>query len=357
MGTETRTEIRDNNIRVLVTGAYGFLGRYTVVELLNNGYTVVAYGRNMQKLLALKDNITEQFKSNGKELRASKLILYIGDFTDYENIQKATRRVDYVVHAGALSTVWGFRKNFMNTNVKGTMNVVKACNKNGIKRIIYISSPSIYCTDRDMFNIKEEDARVDNKLSYYIESKIQSEHAFVHCKVPYTIFRPRGLFGTGDTSIVPRLLKANDTIGIPLFNNGNNVVDITCVENVAYAIRLAIEAKGIGSETYNLTNGEPTSFKDLVEALFKGIGRQPKYLKLSIGLMKGVGGLMESVYRVLGMYDSEPALTKYTIYTLAYSQTLNIDKVKRDLGYKPILSLGDGVKRYIDYLNESQQGK
>lgn len=347
-------ETKSNN-RVLVTGAYGFLGKYIVLELLKHGYRVIAYGRSMKKLLNLRQSIADQLESEETTLDTSKLtsklILYIGDFTNYRSIKKAVHGVNYVVHAGALSTVWGARDDFMETNVRGTINVIKACNASSdtVRRLIYISSPSIYCTNKDQFDIEESEAPSTNHLSYYIESKLRSESKFNHCTIPYTILRPRGLFGIGDSSIVPRIIKSNNTIGIPLFNGGTNKVDITCVENVAHAIRLSIESPNKKSETYNVTNGEPREFKKIVEQFMAGIEQKPKYLKINIKLMEKAATIIESVYRALHIYDTEPAITKYTIYTLGYSQTLNIDKIKDDIGYEPIISLDEGIKKYVEH--------
>ena len=118
--------------RVLVTGAYGFLGRYVVRELLAHGYEVVAFGRKRDKLEALR--------ADGAEAAE----LFVGDFCRQEDITAATKGVDFVIHAGALSTVWGKRSDFMETNVRGTQRVVRACKQNKVKRLVFVSSPSIY---------------------------------------------------------------------------------------------------------------------------------------------------------------------------------------------------------------------
>ena len=84
-----------------------------------------------------------------------------------------------------------------------------------------------------------------------------AENIIKSSKLNYMIIRPRGLFGVGDTSIIPRLLELNKKIGIPLFVEGKQKVDITCVENVAYALRLALENNQYSREIYNITNDEP----------------------------------------------------------------------------------------------------
>ena len=319
--------------KVLVTGATGFLGKYLIEELLNNDYEVVAQGRKENVLSDIKE------KYNAQILKCS-----------LDEIKNVELKVDYVIHAAALSTVWGKWEDFYNSNVVGTENVIDFCKKNNVKRLVYVSSPSIYSAKCDRLNIKEEDFDKNNKLNYYIKSKILAENlinSIEDDKLEKVIIRPRGLFGIGDTSIIPRLIKANRKIGIPLFNDGKNIVDITCVENVALALRLAIESKNAVGNTYNITNGEPREFKNILEELFEQINEPPKYLKISLNLMYGVSSIIEFIYKLFHIYK-EPMITKYNICTLGYSQTLNIKKAKKDLNYIPKMTLSEGIKKYAE---------
>ena len=319
--------------KVLVTGATGFLGKYLIEELLNNDYEVVAQGRKENVLRDIKE------KYNAQILKCS-----------LDEIKNVELKVDYVIHAAALSTVWGKWEDFYNSNVVGTENVIDFCKKNNVKRLVYVSSPSIYSAKCDRLNIKEEDFDKNNKLNYYIKSKILAENlinSIEDDKLEKVIIRPRGLFGIGDTSIIPRLIKANRKIGIPLFNDGKNIVDITCVENVALALRLAIESKNAVGNTYNITNGEPREFKNILEELFEQINEPPKYLKISLNLMYGVSSIIEFIYKLFHIYK-EPMITKYNICTLGYSQTLNIKKAKKDLNYIPKMTLSEGIKKYAE---------
>ena len=253
---------------VLVTGATGFLGKYLIEELLNNDYEVVAQGRKENVLSDIKE------KYNVKILKCS-----------LDEIKNVELKVDYVIHAAALSTVWGKWEDFYNSNVIGTENVIDFCKKNNVKRLVYVSSPSIYSAKYDRLNIKEDDFDKNNQLNFYIKSKILAENlinSIEDDKLEKVIIRPRGLFGIGDTSIIPRLINANRKIGIPLFNDGKNIVDITCVENVALALRLAIESENAVGRTYNITNGEPREFKNILEELFEQINEPPKYLKINL---------------------------------------------------------------------------
>jgi len=323
--------------RILVTGPYGFLGRYVIDELLNHGYLVCAFGRNPQKLGSIK--------RPGMEL-------CFGDFCNPDDDFRATEGVDCVLHCGALSTVWGRREDFIETNVRGTMRLIEAARQHGVRRFVYVSSPSVYAGKMDRTNIKEEDFDPNNKLNYYIESKIMAEQQLAKFEgIEVVIVRPRGLFGVGDTSIIPRLIKANQKIGVPLFNGGQNLVDITCVENVALALRLCIESPVAAGKTYNITNGEPQPFRDILERLFQQIGVKPRYLNVPLSVVYGYSCLVELVYKALHIYK-EPTLTRYNVCTLGYSQTLDITRAQRDLNYQPLITLNQGIEHYANDYNK-----
>ncbi|EID25545.1 3-beta hydroxysteroid dehydrogenase/isomerase family protein [Streptococcus oralis SK1074] len=321
--------------KVLVTGATGFLGKYVVEELSQSGYQVRAFGRN---------------RKMGQSLETFTVAFFQGDLTKQEDLAQACQEMDMVVHAGALSTVWGPWEDFYQTNVLGTKYVLDACREAGIQRLVYVSSPSIYAAPRDQLAIKESDAPQENNLNNYIRSKLASEKLFKdYPDVPSIILRPRGLFGIGDTSILPRVLKLSQKIGIPLIGDGRQLMDMTCVENVALAIRLALEAPQASGEVYNITNGEPRAFKDLIEETLRGLGYPITYRKVPAPLISVIASSLEFLYQTLKL-KGEPALTRYTYYLLRYSQTLDISKAELDLGYRPQISISEGIEQYVqDY--------
>ena len=320
---------------VLVTGATGFLGKYVVDELVQHGYQVRAFGRNSKV---------------GRSLENSSVSFFQGDLTKADDVLEACKGMDLVVHAGALSTVWGPWEDFYQANVLGTKYVLEACRQTGIQRLVYISSPSIYAAPKDQLAIKESDAPEENNLNNYIRSKLASEKLFKdYPDVPIIILRPRGLFGIGDTSILPRVINLSQKIGIPLIGDGRQLMDMTCVENVALAIRLAIEAPEAKGEVYNITNGEPRAFRDLLEESLTGLDYPIKYRKIPAFLLSVIATSLEFLYKTLNL-KGEPALTRYTYYLLRYSQTLDISKAEKELGYHPKISISEGIEQYVkDY--------
>ena len=328
--------------KVLVTGATGFLGEY-LIRRLTNQYEVYALGRNLER---------------GKVLEQLGSVFCHGDFTDEEQCRPYFSGMDYVIHAGAMSTPWGEWRDFYRTNVSATAVVCRLCLENQVRRLIYISSPSIYTGKQDRYQIREEQYDRKNDLNGYIKSKILAEREILRYEkqgLETVTLRPRGLVGIGDTSLVPRLLRANGRTGIPLFNQGRNQVDLTSVENVALACELALTAPGVSGQVFNITNGEPIAFRELLEAFLAAAGEKPKYLELPFELVYAIAGGLEKVYRLLSL-PGEPPLTRYTVCTLGFAQTMDISKAEKMLGYQPEKRLKDSVAEYGQWWRQQKAG-
>ena len=155
-------------MKVLVTGATGFLGKYVVKELVTEGYFVRAFGRN---------------EAVGQSLVSDQVEFFKGDLSSKQAVEEACKGVEMVVHAGALSTVWGPWESFYQANVLGTQHVLEACRTNKIRRLVYVSSPSIYAAPKDQIDIKEEDAPAENHLNNYssfLLTRMFQASSFVH---------------------------------------------------------------------------------------------------------------------------------------------------------------------------------
>lgn len=316
---------------VLVTGATGFLGTYIIKELQEAGYTVAAFGRNTQV---------------GEQLRRQGVRFISGDLTCYEDVLQACQGMEAVIHAGALSTLWGKWEDFYQTNVRGTEHVLKACQHHQVQRLVHISSPSIYAAPCHQLQIKETESPQTNSLNYYIKSKLLAEAKVTQSPhLPWVILRPRGLFGLGDTSLFPRILKMSQTRGIPLVEGGQQLVDMTCVENAALACRLAMEQAAAIHQIYNISNGEPYPFKDLLDWTLDALHLPKRYRAVNGQLLQGLARILEGVYKLFRI-SKEPPLTRYTSYLLCYSQTLDISKAQKELGYSPLIHIKEGIQRY-----------
>jgi nucleoside-diphosphate-sugar epimerase len=324
--------------RVLVTGASGFLGGYVVPELQRHGYEVFAAGRNEQALARVVDD-RHRILGDLASLRARDL------------------PVDAVIHCAALSTPWGPWKHFREVNVDGTGHVVEFAHRNQVRRVVHVSSPSVYAAPRDRIGIREPDVDRSNRLNGYIRSKIAAEDLLLEALDGGTIgelviVRPRGLIGVGDPSLVPRLLDVHARIGAPIFDGGDNLIDVTAVENVASALRSAVTRGDPAGGVYNITNDDPRRFRELLTILLERMGETPRFRPMNRRAAWTLASALEGVCAVLPGRP-EPPLTRYTLSTIAYSQTLDITRAKAELGYHPEVSLDDALASVAAHLKAS----
>ena len=323
--------------KVLVTGAYGLLGSHAVRELIRNGYHVRAFGRDEGKLRKL-----------AAEYESSQIEVFCGDFCNAAEIEKACDGIDYVVHCGALLKGWGRRSEYIRTNVDGTKNVLDACEKHNVKRLVHTSSPSAHALKNNL-NITEEDQNKNNRLNYYIESKLMAEELVSgQDRVPYSMIRPRGITGIGDKNMLPVLINVNRQIGIPLFQKGKVLVDLVCAENAALALRLCMEKEEALGQAYNITNGEPKPVTELAEEMFTALGTKARYIRLPFMPVYAAAGILETVWKLLRIYDKAPPLTRMNVCTLGRSQIFSIEKARKELGYEPKVSLSEMIRKYAE---------
>lgn len=317
---------------VLVTGAGGFLGGYVVREFRAHHIPVLASGRNADALARV---------AAPEETLVSSLA----------ELPDAASEVDAVVHCAALSSPWGRPRDFITANVEGTAAALRFAEKGGARRFVFVSSPSVYAAARDRIGIREEEVDPDNRLNDYIRSKLAAEALLREAQRTgrireLVILRPRGLIGAGDPSLVPRLLAVHRRIGVPLFDDGRNLVDVTAVENVASALRLALSEGDPAGGVYNISNGEPRPFRELLEGLLSRLGETARFRRLSRRGAWTLAAALEGICRVLPTRP-EPPLTRYTLSTIAYAQTLDISRARAELGYAPEVSLHDALDRAV----------
>lgn len=320
----------------LVTGASGFLGGHVVRDLRAHGYAVTAAGR---RAAALPEGAT-----------------FVGDLDD---LARFDLPVDVVVHCAALSSPWGRWSEFEHANVTGTARAYEYARRVGARRFVHVSSPGIYAAPRDRLAIREHEVDPSRPMNHYIRSKLhaeallraasdrsdRSDRSDPSDRPEVVVLRPRGIIGPGDPALVPRLLRVHERVGVPLMHGGRGLVDLTAVENVALAVRLAAEAPEAAGRAFNITNGDPRPFVELLDQLLTGLGLPLRHRRLPAGVVYGVAGALEAVCGVLPGRP-EPPVTRYTVSTITHSQTLDITRAREVLGYEPAVTLDDSLASY-----------
>ncbi len=321
--------------KVLVTGGTGFLGQKLALRLHSLGQDVTILGRNL---------------IIGDRLQKLGLKFIPVDITNSDAILSAISGQEDVFHCAALSSPWGREEEFYTTNVIGTRNIIQACLTHRVRRLIHVSSSAVYFNLSHRFNIKETDDLAEYPIHPYVKTKQLAEQEInigFQQGLPVISIRPRGIFGPGDTVIFPRLLKVSETTGIPLINGGKAILDMTYIDNVVDALLLCQTAPDqVLGEYFNITNGEPTELFNLLQILSKKLNISLKFKPLPYLIAYTLATGMEWFYQSF-LPGREPALTRYTLGLLAFSQTLDITSAKVKLGYQPQISIKQGLDEFV----------
>lgn len=320
----------------VVTGATGCLGLNLTKRLVEEGHEVIALGRNLQ----LGDMI--------KKMGATFIPL---DLNDLNALSLISQNANLIFHCAALSSPWGKYKDFYQANVMGTQHVVAATPSDA--RLVHVSTPSIYFDFTEKHNIKENSPLPSKPVNYYVQTKLIAESivdkARVERQLDVITLRPRGIFGPYDRAIFPRLLKAERSGVLPIIGSGDHLIDITFVENVVESMILAALAdKHCSGKKYNITNDEPRTFIDILSMIFSALKKPLKTKSIPYARAQSLAKFLEFFHRMFHL-KTEPRITTYGVGVLALGQTLNIDEAKRDLGYKPICSIDEGIKKFADW--------
>jgi UDP-glucuronate 4-epimerase len=316
-------------MRVLLTGAAGFIGSHLAERLCGRGDRVTGF-----------DNFDPFYPREVKELNVAGLRarrdfeLVEGDLTDPHDVNQAfavAGEVDTVVHLAALAGVRPSIANpgrCWNVNVNGTLHLLHACRERGVKRIVFASSSSVYGLDSDM-PFSEFDP-CGHPMSPYAATKRAGElMAFNHhhlygasvtCLRFFTVYGPRQ---RPDLAIhkFTRLIAAGQPIEV--FGDGTTSRDYTWIDDILDGVVAAIDQQSREPRTayriYNLGGSRPTTLRELVDRISSALGKPA----------------------VIEWKPEEPGDMKHTL--------ADVDLAQGDLGYSPKVSIDAGIPCFVDW--------
>ena len=313
-------------MRLLLTGSNGFVGGRIAERAMSRGHQVIGVGR-----AATPTNPVTDYRRHDL---AAPLAL--------------SERVDAVVHCAALAVPWAAPAAFESANRDGTRNVVDWCHANGQPPLVYISSSSVFYRNADQLDLTEDSPipADEQQLTAYSRTKRAGELLTIGYRGPWTIMRPRAVFGPGDTVLLPRIIDAARRGRLPVLErrDGRRVVcDLIYVDNVAHYVLAAVEQGVTG--TYNLTNGEPIELYSFLFDALDRLGCPRPTRRVPIGVAMGVARAMETVSAVFAGYR-EPPITRFGVSVFAYSKTFDVSRCRAALGPPPVC-LAEGVERLV----------
>jgi UDP-glucose 4-epimerase len=303
---------------VLVTGGAGFIGSNLVRALLEHGDDV-----------RVLDNFATGSRSN---LDGLDVEIVEGELRSYERVHNAVRRTEVVYHLGALGSVPRSVQDPLTSsavNIEGTLNVLLAARDEGVRRVVYSSSTSVYGSSARLPTTEESPT---DPISPYAVTKLSAERycisfSRVYAPLETVVLRYFNVFGERQSpysqyaAVVPRFVTAIDAgEPIDIHGDGEQSRDFTYVGNVVEATIRAGEVDGVNGEIINIAGGAPASVNQIAEMIGAILGKpvQKRHLPTRPGDIR----------------DSWAALSK----------------AESMLGYRPQVGLEEGLRRTIEFL-------
>ena len=309
--------------KVLVTGAGGFIPSHLVEALLNAGAEVRGFVR---------------YNSRGDAgfLKAvqncDQMMIVAGDLRDYDAVDKAVRGMDVVFHLGALISIpysYFHPVEVVETNVNGTLNVLMACRKYSVEKVVHTSTSEVYGT---AITVPINERHPLQGQSPYSASKIGAdklaESFFCAYSVPVVTVRPFNTYGPRQSSraVIPTIISQALRRDVIRLGNLEAKRDFTYVADTVRGFMLAAEAEGVLGEVFNLGTGAEVAIGQLADLIIRIVNR--------------------SVRIELDPNRIRPA--KSEVQRLLSDNTL----AQQSIGWEPEVSLEQGLRRTIEWIEK-----
>lgn len=331
-------------MKILVTGATGFIGSHLVERLVKEKYNVRTLVRNEKK-----EN-SENRKDSLELLKKLKVEIFNGDLLDKKSLEKVVNGVDIIFHLAAIARPMAIPKEmYFKVNEEGTRNLLEACKNKKIKKIIIMSSISAVGPTRDGFPVNE---KIECKpIDIYGFSKLAQERIaldyFKNHRLPIVFLRPPMVFGPRDLEML-RLFKAVNKRFFPIRSNIRGM-EFLYVGNLIEACLLAMKY-GKNGEIYHISNGEHYSINEIINIIEKTENKKILPIKFPNWSFAFIGYIIELIAKILNFHppfkhDTIMWMTKKFWYS-------DISKARKELKYNPKISLEEGVKKTVDHYKE-----
>ncbi|KAL5714207.1 farnesol dehydrogenase (NAD(+)) [Ranunculus cassubicifolius] len=334
-------------MKVLVTGASGYLGGKLCQALLSQGHNVLAFVRKTSNLDSLLPVPTTSI--NGGSLN-----LAYGDVTDYNSLLLAISDCQIIFHVAAVVEPWlPDPSKFISINVGGLKNVLKAAAETKtVEKVIYTSSFfALGCTDGGYV---ANETQVHNEkffCSEYEKSKAIADKIAMQAALdglPIVVVYPGVIYGPGKVTtgnIVAKMLMERFNGRLPGYiGSGNDIFSFSHVDDVVSG-QIAAMDKGKIGERYLLT-GENASFKHLFDAAAVITGTSKPWFHIPLWAVDAYGWVSVFISHITG---NLPFISPPTVTVIRHQWAYSCDKAKLELGYNP-RSLGDGLEEVLSWM-------
>jgi nucleoside-diphosphate-sugar epimerase len=289
-------------------------------------------------------------RSEYPELAAQGVVCLKGDLADRGAVCDTLRDADVVFHVGAKAGIWGDYSDYYAANVTGTRNVIEACLRNGIPKLVYTSTPSVAFGGHDVRNANEEEPLPKKHLAPYLTTKAAAERLVVEANsdaLATVTLRPHLIWGPGDTQLLPRIAARRVANRLMIIGSGENLVDSTFIDNAARAHLDAAKRLECGSpvagRSYFISQGDPRPVRYLINAILETAGLPPVTKSIPLPVAYVGASFLEAGYRLFRV-AKEPPVTRLSVLEMGRDHYFDISAARRDLGYEPAISIEEGLE-------------
>ncbi len=320
--------------KVLVTGASGFIGGWVARGLAERGHAVRALYRRPRPPAFL-----ELLAAAGAEVERR-------DLAWPEDTRAAVRGAEAVVHAAALASDWGDSELFRRQNVEVTVRLLQEARAAGCRVFVYLGSIAVHGFGPHVQTTEE--GPYYPLCSPYQRTKKQAEEAVLAGNGPgfrTVVLRPADVYGPGDTTTFYRLLAAQERGIRGTLGGGLHLTSLLAVEDLVQAVALALEREKSAGQVFNITSGEPNTWRQLLGYTASLLGARP-WLELPLFVARPAAAVLAAIYGFLGI-RKDPPLTPYRVEHVAYDYDFSIEKAQRVLGFSPAVGWREGLARTV----------
>ena len=322
-------------MKVLVTGATGFIGCHLIGRLISEGMHVRA--------LVLPNRESFAIDRSGAEIVR-------GNVLDYHSLERAASTCRQIYHLAARTEASGlFRKDFMEVNVQGTENVALAALRSGVDRLVFCSTGALYGRDIKNRAINEETRPVPD--SPYGRSKLKAEQVLLSYhrrdKLSVVLARLNAVLGPGAMSWL-NLFRTIAAGQFRLIGEGDNYHNAADIRDVVEGLVLCGSIPGIEGQTFILSGAEPVRLRHLVETIAESVGAP----KLPASLPAGPFRMYQWMSRRLFSWTGHrlPRADRIDLYL--GDRVFDLSRSRQVLGYMPKVTLKEAVHRTAGWFNE-----
>ncbi|WP_245641989.1 NAD-dependent epimerase/dehydratase family protein [Nonomuraea candida] len=277
-----------------------------------------------------------------------------GDLRDPRAVERAVAGCDAVVHCAALAGLWGPARDYRTINVDGTANVLAACLRAGVARLVHTSSPSVVYDGRDLEGVDESAPYARRFLAPYPATKAAAERLVLAAngdRLATVALRPHLIWGPGDPHFLPRFTARARQGRLLLPRAPGKRVDTVYIDNAAEAHLLALDRLAqdgrVSGRAYFIGQDEPCTLAEWVNALLGAAGLPPVTRRVPARAARLAAPVVEAACRIAGV---TPPFTRLAVCQATTSHWFDLSAARRDLGYAPRVRMSDGLSRLAAHL-------